>query len=239
VSGGAAVTSGAAAALHVWDGLALFRTRPEHAAGLEELQRIVFPTLAPEERFLAAHYLKHIELFPAGQFCVVDLATTRVVGMTSTIRMNFDFAHPDHTFADVIQGGWLTSHDPAGRWLYGADIGAHPDYRRRHIARALYAARHRTVRELGLDGQLTVGMPSGYGAVKDQMSAETYYAELVAGTRSDPTISAQRRVGFELRGLVAGYINDPVCDRYGVVLVLPAEREVSFPSPTEQLAGGK
>jgi GNAT superfamily N-acetyltransferase len=150
----------------------------------------------------------------------------RVVGMTSTIRMNFDFDHPDHTFADVIQGGWLTSHDPAGRWLYGADIGVHPEYRRRGIARMLYKARHETVRALGLEGQVTVGMPSGYGALKDQMTAQQYYDELVAGARIDPTISAQRRLGFQLRSLVSDYIDDPVCDRYGIVLVLPADREV-------------
>ena len=200
------------------------RTQQEHAAQLGELQKIVFPTLAPEQRFEARHYLRHIELFPEGQFCVVD--GTKVVGMTSTIRMNFDFEHPDHTFADVIQGGWLTSHDPNGRWLYGADIGVHPDYRRRGIARMLYKARHETVRALGLAGQVTVGMPSGDGAVKDQKSAQQYYDELVAGTRTDPTISAQRRLGFTLRSLVPNYIDDPVCDRYGIVLVLPAEREV-------------
>jgi GNAT superfamily N-acetyltransferase len=213
-------------------------------AQLEELQRIVFPTLAPEERFEARHYLRHIELFPEGQLCVVvdrnasnasseprsgEVEVERVVGMTSTIRMDFDFEHPKHTFAEVIQGGWLTSHQPAGAWLYGADIGIHPDYRRRGIARALYSVRHDLVHELGLLGQLTVGMPSGYGAVKHAMTAEAYYAELVAGTRSDPTISAQLRIGFEMRTLVSDYINDPVCDGYGIVLVLPADREVRPP----------
>jgi GNAT superfamily N-acetyltransferase len=209
------------------NGLAVSRTRPEHAEQLEELQRIVFPSLAPEQRFRAEHYLRHIELFPDGQLCVVD--GDRVVGMTSTIRHGFDFAHPDHTFADIIQGGWLTSHEPSGPWLYGADIGTHPDYRRRGIARALYATRHELVQRLGLAGQLTVGMPSGYGALKQSVPIETYYAELAAGTRSDPTISAQRRIGFELRGLIPGYIDDPSCDRYGIVLVLPASSEVRFP----------
>lgn len=208
-------------------GLVVCETRPEHAEQLAELQRIVFPTLAPEERFEARHYLRHIELFPDGQLCVVD--GTRVVGMTSTIRSSFDFDHPAHTFADMIQGGWLTSHDPHGPWLYGADIGTHPDYRGRGIARALYAVRHEVVRRLGLAGQLTVGMPSGYGAVKHATTIETYYAELRAGTRTDPTISVQLHLGFEMRGLIPGYINDAVCDRYGIVLVLPAEREVRFP----------
>ena len=205
------------------EGLAVWRTGPEHVAQLEELQRIVFPTLAPEQRFLAPHYLRHLELFPEGQYVVVD-HNGRVVGMTSTIRLDFDFAHPDHTFADIIQGGWLTSHQPEGAWLYGADLGTHPDYRQRGIARALYAARHDTVHALGLAGQVTVGMPSGYGAVKHLMTAEQYYAELASGARSDPTISVQLRIGFELRQLVPGYIDDPVCDGYGVVLVLPAQR---------------
>jgi len=208
-------------------GLIVCSTGPEHVAQLEELQRVVFPTLAPEERFEVRHYLRHLELFPEGQFCVVD--GDRVVGMTSTVRMDFDFDHPDHTFADVIQGGWLTSHQPAGRWLYGADIGTHPDYRRRGIARALYATRHELVRRLGLAGQLTVGMPTGYGAVKHAMTADAYYDELRSGGRRDPTISAQLQIGFEMRRLIPGYIRDPVCDGYGIVLVLPTDREVRFP----------
>lgn len=200
------------------------RSRPEHAEQLAELQRIVFPTLAPEQRFEAKHYLHHIAMFPEGQLAVLD--GELVVASTSTIRMTFDFDHPGHTFAEVIQGGWLTSHEPEGTWLYGADVGVHPAYRRRGLARMLYRARHEVVRALGLAGQVTVGMPSGYGAVKDTVSMDQYYAELVAGTRTDPTISAQRRVGFELRSVIPGYIDDPVCDGYGIVLVLPADREV-------------
>ncbi|MGE0547509.1 MAG: GNAT family N-acetyltransferase [Kofleriaceae bacterium] len=206
------------------DGLEVHRTQPQHADRLEQLQMVVFPTLADEERFKARHYRRHVELFPEGQFCVLD--GDRVVGMTSTIRCDFDFDHADHTFAEIIDGGWLSSHKPTGRWLYGADMGSHPNYRGRGIARALYAARHDTVRALGLEGQLTVGMPSGYGALKHTMTATDYYAELVAGTRKDPTISAQLKIGFEPRGLIPGYISDPVCDGYGVVLVLPAARDV-------------
>lgn len=205
-------------------GLVLTSTRPEHAAALERLQEIVFPTLAEEERFKEAHYKKHVELFPEGQLVVLD--GDRAVGMTTTIRLHFDFDHPGHTFADIIQGGWLTSHDPSGDWLYGADIGAHPSYRRRGIARALYAARHNVVRALGLKGQVTVGMMSGYGARKGEISAESYYEGVKSGVINDPTLSAQMRVGFEPRGLLAGYLNDPVCDNYGVCLVLPSDRDV-------------
>ena len=207
-------------------GIKIASTRKEHAPALEELQILCFPTLDDDQRFKRAHYGKHIELFPEGQFVALD--GEKVVGMTSTIRLRFDFGHVEHTFADVIQGGWLTSHQPDGDWLYGADIGTHPAYRRRGIARGLYAARHLTVRALGLKGQVTVGMLLGYGALKGEMSARDYYDSLLRGERSDPTISAQMSVGFEPRGLLPNYLNDPVCDNYGVLLVLAAEKDVPF-----------
>jgi predicted N-acetyltransferase YhbS len=206
------------------DVVEIVQTCAAHAAQLEALQRVVFPTLADEERFKAPHYRRHIELFPDGQLCAVD--GDRVVGMTSTLRLDFDLAHPGHTFGEVIQGGWLTSHQPDGRWLYGADIGVHPEYRGRGVARALYRARHEVVGRLGLAGQVTVGMPSGYGALAGVTSCEDYVADVVRGARVDPTISAQLAVGFEARGVLPGYIQDPVCAGYGVVLVLPAERAV-------------
>jgi predicted N-acetyltransferase YhbS len=119
------------------NGFTIMHTRPEHAPALEELQRTCFPTLADAERFKAANYRKHLELFPDGQFVALD--GHRVVGATTTLRLHFDFEHVDHTFADVIRGGWLTSHEPDGDWLYGADIGIDPGFRNRGLGRALYA----------------------------------------------------------------------------------------------------
>jgi 4-aminobutyrate aminotransferase / (S)-3-amino-2-methylpropionate transaminase / 5-aminovalerate transaminase len=206
------------------DGLVVMHTRPEHAEQLEDLQRICFPTLADAERFKAAHYRKHLELFPAGQFVVLD--GDRVVGATTTLRLHFDFARIDHTFADIIQGGWLTSHQPDGEWLYGADVGVNPAYRGRGLATALYAARQETVWRLGLRGQVTAGMIPGYGAVKNRMSAEEYYRGVVEGRIKDKTLSMQLGLGFEPRALLAGYLNDPVCDNYSVLITLGAEKDV-------------
>ncbi len=206
-------------------GLVVASTRPEHADQLEQLQITVFPTLAHEERFRAEHYRRHIELFPEGQFVVLD--GDRVAGATSNIRLDFDFDHPGHTFAELIQGGYLTSHEPEGAWLYCADIGTHPDYRGRGIARALFQALHEVVRALGLRGQVAVGMLSGYGAVRESCSPEEYYDQLARGEIFDPTVSVQARLGFALRGLVRGYLDDPVCDGCGALLVLDADRDVA------------
>ena len=208
-------------------GLRVVSTGPVHFAQLDALQRVVFPTLAEDELFRAEHYARHVELFPEGQLVVVD--GDRVVGMTSSVRYDFDLGHADHTFAEMIQGGWLTSHQPQGAWLYGADIGVHPDYRGRGLARALYAARHEAVRRLGLRGQVTVGLINGYGAVADRLSPEAYFQQLLAGERTDPTVSAQQKVGFALRRLVRGYVRDPRCGDCGVLMILPSETPVAWP----------
>lgn len=208
-------------------GLLVTMTRPEHVPQLDKLQRIVFPTIAAHDRFSGWHYHEHIRDFPLGQFVVLD--GSRLVGMSSTLRMDVDFDHPDHDFDDVSEGGWERCHRPEGRWMYGTDLGVHPEYRRRGVARALYAARQEAVRLLGLEGQVIVGMLHGYAAHRDAMSIEAYYAGVVTGTIQDPTVSAQLRMGFEPRGLVEGYVEDTASGGWGVFLVLPATRPVAYP----------
>ncbi|MBS1601556.1 MAG: GNAT family N-acetyltransferase, partial [Bacteroidetes bacterium] len=53
-----------------------------HAEALEELQRIVFPTLAAHERLRAEQYLRHLEVFPEGQFVLTADGKEPVIGMT-------------------------------------------------------------------------------------------------------------------------------------------------------------
>jgi len=206
---------------------------PRHAEALEELQRIVFPTLSAGERLRAEQYLRHLEVFPEGQFVLTATVAAGqpqekelVIGMTTTMRTDFDLSDHHHSFFETSGGGWLTRHQPAGIWLYGLDMGIHPDYRGRGGARLLYRARQLLVRRLGLNGQLTVGMMNGYGAVSDRLSGEEYYRQWLAGDRDDPTLTRQRSIGFEPLGLIPGYLHDPACGNYGVLLRLDAATEI-------------
>ncbi|NIW92244.1 MAG: GNAT family N-acetyltransferase [Phycisphaerae bacterium] len=86
---------------------------------------------------------------------------------------------------------WLSNHNPKGDWLYGADIGVLPAYRRRGIGRMLYEARQGLIRRLNLKGHVAGGMLKGYGPYKNQMSAEEYMEKLKTGEIFDPTVSVQ------------------------------------------------
>ena len=60
------------------DGLVVQHMQPLHAVELEALQRIVFPTLDADELILAVHYLRHLEVFPEGQFVITQ--NDKVIG---------------------------------------------------------------------------------------------------------------------------------------------------------------
>jgi GNAT superfamily N-acetyltransferase len=200
----------------VADGITIMNTQPEHAAQLEELQKTVFPTLAKESLMRAEHYLHHIKIFPEGQFVAVK--DGKVIGMTSSIRYGMNL-NDNHTFNDVLDGGYMNTHKPDGQWLYGMDLGTHPDFRGKGIAGYLYDARQELVYNLKLKGQYTFGMMSGYGAKKNEMTAEEYYEQMLEGKIKDPTVSRQMKNGFVPHGLVHGYLIDPVCDDYCVLII--------------------
>lgn len=197
---------------------------PVHVPDLAALQQLVFPTLAAADRIRAEQYLRHLEVFPEGQFVLV--AADGVVGSTTTMRTTFCFEEPRHRFRDTFGGGWLTRHQPGGDWLYGLDMSIHPAWRGRGGARLLYRARHQLARHLGLHGQLTVGMPSGYGALHDGLSGEEYYQQWLAGLRADPTLTPQQKIGFRPLALIPDYLDDPVCGNFGVLLRLDIDQEV-------------
>lgn len=206
-------------------GIEIVPMRQEHAVRLEALQRLVFPNLAEEELLHADQYKHHVNLFPEGQF--VALNGDKVIGATTSMRYHFDVNHQEpHTFFDVMGGGWLTTHDPAGDWLYGIDVSVDPAFRSKGIARALYRARQNTCKALGLKGQMTIGMLNGYYQYSNNMTIEEYYEKVKSKAFFDPTVSVQEKIGFEIVGLMKDYLNDPTCGNAGAIIVLDANKEI-------------
>ena len=188
------------------------------AGELEAIQRASFPTLAEAELITAAHYRAHIERFPEGQLAAVT-AAGRPVACSTDFRTTVDLDHIEHRYIDAVDHNWLGRHDPDGDWLYGADIGVLPEYRRQGIARLALRARHALVRRLNLRGHVAGGLLSGYGAWKDRMGVDEYVAQVVAGRLVDPTLTVQLRCGFRVHGIIQHYVTDAACDNKAAFIV--------------------
>lgn len=198
----------------------IVNSQPDMIEQLEAVQRACFPTLAEAERITAAHYAAHIQRFPEGQFAMVENATGWVVAGSTDFRTSaVDFEHFEHRYIEAVDHNWLSHHNPQGDWLYGADLGVLPAYRRRGLATRLYQTRQALVRRLGLQGHVAGGLLRGFGPCKAVMSVEEYVAKVVAGEIFDPTLSVQLKCGFTVHGIIQHYVDDPACDGKAAFIV--------------------
>jgi len=71
-------------------------------------------------------------------------------------------------------------------------------------------------------------MIPGYQEVEDDLTAEEYIADVVAGRRHDPTLTFQLESGFAVRGLLPGYVDGTAGG--GIATLLVWENE-DYPQP--------
>jgi len=191
--------------------------KPEYFARLEELQRIVYPTLGAQELMRAEHFASQYAVFAEGQIVVLD--GERVIGQGSGFFTDFDFAHPAHTFAEICDNFYFRTHDPAGAYYYGADISVHPDYRGRGLGKLIYAARKDVVRRYHKRGIVGGGLLPGYAQHKHALTVHEYVDKVIAGELQDSTLSFQLKQGFVVRNLIQNYIEDTASDNWATLIL--------------------
>lgn len=191
------------------------------AEWVSALEQQAFPNTPPEQLLEPDDVVFLAEDFPEGCFVGLDEADVPIA-IGFGIRSPFDFDHSQHTFAELIEAnGGRSGHVPDGDWYYGTTIAVRPDHRRRGIGAELYELRKQVCRDLGLRGIVAGGVIPGYAGHRHEMSAEEYIERVVAGDLYDRTLSFQIANGFEARGALAGYLDDPLVDDYATLIVWP------------------
>lgn len=174
---------------------------------LLRIQRECFPPPFPPELWWKPEQLaSHVFRFPEGALCVV--IDGELVASATCNRIDFDPAHPGHTWAEAADNGYLRNFDPGGDTLYGIDVAVRPAWRGKGIARALYDARFAVVRRFGMKRFLAGSRMSGYHHHADAMTPEAYADEVVAGRLNDPVITPQLRAGLRPLSVVHDYLAD-------------------------------
>ncbi len=187
------------------------------AGELEAIELRCFPSVNPADLYNAQELVELAEAFPEGNFVVLDGETPIAMGLG--VRVHFDLSNPQHRMKDLMSGQHKAGHDPAGEWYYGTDISVDPRYRRRGIGSRLYDLRKEVCRTLGLRGIIAGGVIPGYAEHKDSLSAAEYVEKVAAGELYDRTLSFQIENGFEARGVLEDYMEDPDVDNWASLIV--------------------
>ena len=187
------------------------------ADDLEKIELTCFPMANPDDLLSADDIRAYAGTFPEGYF--VAMVDGRPVGMGAGIYLDFDFDHPQHTMAGITGEHQCGNHDPDGEWYYGTDITVLPEYRGRGIGRLLYERRKGLVMEDDKRGIVAGGSLPGYFHHKGEMTVDEYVDRVVSGEMSDPTLSFQLSNGFEVRGLLEGYLEDEADDGWATLIV--------------------
>lgn len=187
------------------------------AAALEEIELLSFPMANPDDLLSKEDILAYAEVFPEGYFVALDGG--RPVGQGAGIYLDFDFDNPQHTIAGITGEHQCGNHDPEGAWYYGTDMSVHPDFRGRGIGAMLYDARKGLVTTAGKNGIIAGAALPGFYEYKNDISAAEYVDRVVAGDLRDPTLSFQISQGFEVRGMLEGYLEDEADDGWAALIV--------------------
>jgi GNAT superfamily N-acetyltransferase len=195
----------------------LRNTEYEDFPGIIELTRKTYPFSAPYDQEQLA---SQRQMFPEGQFVVVEKKTGKVVGFSSSLIIDWDDYEDHAEWFDMTADGYFTNHDPEhGKTLYGAEVMVDPEKRGQGVGKIIYGAREELVKRLKLLRIRAGARLRDYNRYAHKMTAEDYVKAVVSGRYSDRTLSFQLKRGFNVIAVVSNYlVGDPESLGYAAII---------------------
>lgn len=185
--------------------------------GLIKIQAECFPPPFPPELWWNKEQLSnHVSLFPEGALCVeVD---GELAGSMTGLVVAYDADHPQHTWAEITNEGYIRNHNPQGNSLYVVDISVSPRYRKLGLGKWMMQTMYEVVVQLGLERLLGGGRMSGYYKWAEQYTPLQYLEEVLAGRLKDPVITFLLRSGRTPVAVLDGYLEDEESLNHAVLM---------------------
>ena len=195
----------------------LRNTEHEDFPGIIELTRKTYPFTNPYE---VAQLASQREIFPEGQFVVIEKRTGKVVGFSASLIIDWDDYDERAEWYDFTANGYFTNHDPEhGKTLYGAEVMVDPEKRGQGVGKIIYGAREDLVRRLELLRIRAGARLRDYHRHSQKLTAEEYVKAVVSGRYSDRTLSFQLKRGFQVISVVRNYlVGDPESLGYAAII---------------------
>lgn len=183
---------------------------------INEVVEETYPAMPSYTKEMLRGQITH---FPDGVF--VAVLNHKIVGYSASIRISEDKALKKHTWQEITGGGYGSTHDEKGAYLYGYETCVSPKVRRLRIGQRLYNERKKLVKFLRLKGIVFAGrIPKLTRKIKEIGSAESYIQAVKDGKIRDPVLSFQLRNGFEVPGVFENYLpKDTASLGYAVHLI--------------------
>lgn len=181
--------------------------QPTDFASISEICRIVYPHDKP---YTTDELAEHHAVYPQGQFVAEHTPTREPVGVHFTLRLRLADYSIDDAWDMLTAAGSFANHDPHGPTLYGADVFVHPEHQHHGLAHALTDVTRGLVVEENLWRMVGGSRLPAYGAVADEIAADEYVREVVAGERVDPVLSAHLKDGWHVVKAIHGYLQHDV-----------------------------
>jgi predicted amidohydrolase/ribosomal protein S18 acetylase RimI-like enzyme len=188
--------------------------RPDDWERIVALQQCCFPGMPTS---LRDEFESQLKRFPEGQIGVEYQG--ELVASSSSLILDFEM-YRDVDNLDVISDyGRIGTHNPDGTTLYGIEIMVDPRYRGYKLARRLYDARKRLVRERNLMRIVVGGRIPGYAQHAATMTARDYIDKVIDRSLFDPVLTVQLNNGFVVKRLIPGYLTMDVESRGNAALL--------------------
>lgn len=174
---------------------------------LIRVQQESFPPPFPAELLWNAQQLhNHISLFPEGALCVE--VNGEIAGSMTGLRVNVDINHPEHSWEEITDGGYIRNHDPNGDTLYVVDIGVRPRFRKLGLGQWLMFSMYDVVVHHRIKRLLGGARMPGYHKVAEELTAHEYLNRILEGRVKDPVITFLLRCGRVPVTVISNYIED-------------------------------
>jgi ribosomal protein S18 acetylase RimI-like enzyme len=184
---------------------------------LIQIQRESFPPPFPSELWWNEEQLmNHITLFPEGALCVE--VEGEMAGSMTGLLVTFDPKHPDHTWEEITDNGYIRNHKQDGNTLYVVDICIRPSFRKHKLGKVLMDSMYDVVVHKNLDRLLGGGRMPGYHKFSSELSPKQYLEKVVTGEIRDPVISFLLQCGRMPLTIVENYLEDEESHNYGVLM---------------------
>jgi ribosomal protein S18 acetylase RimI-like enzyme len=174
---------------------------------LIQIQSECFPPPFPAELWWSEEQLtNHVTIFPEGALCIE--VNGELAGSLTGLCVDFDPNHPNHSWEEITDNGYIGNHNPKGNTLYIVDISVRPKYRKFGLGKMMMQAMYHVVIEKGLVRLLGGGRMPSYHKVADTLTPEQYLDAVLNGQLKDPVLTFLLRCGRVPIGIAESYLDD-------------------------------